>query len=264
LLLYTPPACLCVCCFFVGLVQWRAPEVCTCSSEAGTVATTASDVYMVGGFLYELLTSGTPPFHWLMDNVPLLSLRRVSRVPVPIPGARGVTIPGLHGKSVLEVAEEDGEPIPWRVRVDGSPGSVIRLEAVKALLVQCLAAEPGARPKVLALLATVDDLLVAESGEVRAAGVSPASGGGVEEVVRKREAEEAHRQAAEAEAAWGRPVEEAARKRTTEEEEEEAAKWAAEGIRVRLFVCGCLWRTDHLPITSPDSTFRTPHPFVDP
>ena len=165
------PACACV--PWAVASQWSAPEVCAGSAEAGTVATTASDVYMVGGFLYELLTGGTPPFHWLMDNVPLLSLRRASRGPVPIPGARGVTISGLHGKSVLEVAEEDGEPIPWRVRVDGSPGSGGRLEAVKALLAQCLAADPGARPKVLALLATVDDLLVAESGEVRAVGVGP-------------------------------------------------------------------------------------------
>jgi serine/threonine protein kinase len=161
----------------VVTLQWSAPEVCAGNTEAGTVATTASDVYMVGGFLYELLTSGTPPFHWLMDNLPLLSLRRASRGPVAVPGLRGVTAPGLLGKGVLEVAEEDGEPIPWRVRVDGSPGSAGRLEAVKALLAQCLAAEPGARPKVPALLVTVDDLLVAETGEVRATGVSPASGG---------------------------------------------------------------------------------------
>ena len=159
--------------------QWSAPEVCAGSVEAGTVATTASDVYMVGGFLYELLTSGTPPFHWLatdLESSLLLGRRRATADRVPIPGLRS-GLPGLLGKSVLEVAEEDGEPIPWRVRVDGSLGSAGRLEAVKALLVQCLAAEPGARPKALTLLATVNDLLVAETGEVRATGVSLGSGG---------------------------------------------------------------------------------------
>ena len=168
-----PPACARAC--PVVAWQWSAPEVCAGSAEAGTVATTASDVYMVGGFLYELLTSGTPPFHWLatdLESSLLLGRRRATADRVPIPGLRS-GLPGLLGKSVLEVAEEDGESVPWRVRVDGSPGSGGRLEAVKALLAQCLAADPGARPKVLALLATVDDLLVAETGEVRAVGVGP-------------------------------------------------------------------------------------------
>jgi phage shock protein A len=75
-------------------------------------------------------------------------------------------MPGLLGKSVLEVAAADGIDVPWCVRVDGSPGSAGRLEALKAVVTQCLAAEPGGRPKVAALLDTVGDLLAAEVAEV--------------------------------------------------------------------------------------------------
>ena len=116
--------------------------MCAGSPEAGTVATTASDVYMVGGLAYELLTAGITPFHWLAVNPLLFTLRRASRDPVLIPGTR-FTMPGLLGKSVLEVAAEDDEPIPWCVRVDGSPGSAGRLEALKAVVTQCLATEAG-------------------------------------------------------------------------------------------------------------------------
>jgi hypothetical protein len=34
-----------------------------------TAATTASDVYVVGGLAYELLTGGTAPFHWLATDI---------------------------------------------------------------------------------------------------------------------------------------------------------------------------------------------------
>jgi hypothetical protein len=73
---------------------------------------------------------------------------------------------GLFGKSVLEVAAVDGIDVPWCVRVDGSAGSGGRLEALKTVVTQCLAAEPGGRPKVAALLGTVGDLLAAEVAEV--------------------------------------------------------------------------------------------------
>ncbi len=158
--------------------QWSAPEVCAGSDETGTVATTASDVYMVGGFLYELLTAGTVPFHWLAvdrESEVVLGKRRATAEPVPFPGVRG-GLPGLLGKSVLEVAADEGEPIPWCVRVDGSPGSAGRLEALKALLVQCLATEPDARPKVASLLQQVDALLVDEHRDLTAAPMAGAGG----------------------------------------------------------------------------------------
>jgi hypothetical protein len=103
------------------------------------VATTASDVYMLGGLAYELLTAGTRPFHWLARNEPLLIERLTSAGPVEIPGT-DVTLPGLLNKNVLEAAELDRKPIPWCVRADATPGSARRLEEVTGLM----ASMPGA------------------------------------------------------------------------------------------------------------------------
>jgi serine/threonine protein kinase len=161
----------------VSRLQWSAPEVCAGAAKDSTPATTASDVYMVGSLAYELLTGGTPPFHWLatdLQSALFLGQRRATSDHVPFPGLRG-GLPGLLGRSVLEVAADDGEPIPWCVRAEGTPGGPSRLAELKALLEQCLAAEPEVRPKLPALLAAFRDLLVREEGEERAAGI----GGGL-------------------------------------------------------------------------------------
>jgi hypothetical protein len=171
--LLTVPASTC----FVSRLQWSAPEVCAGTAVDSTPATTASDVYMVGGLAYELLTGGTPPFHWLATDLQsqlLLSRRRASATGFRVTGFP-MPISGLMGKSVLDVAAEDGEPIPWCVRAEGTPGGLGRLAELKALLEQCLAAEPEVRPKLPALLAAFKDLLVREEGEERAAGI----GGGL-------------------------------------------------------------------------------------
>jgi hypothetical protein len=160
------------------LLQWNAPEVCAGTTDGGTPATTASDVYMVGSLAYELLTGGTPPFHWLaadLGEAVTLGKRRASADRVHFPGLCG-GLPGLLGKSVLTVAEEDGEAIPWCVRAEGTLGGPGRLEELKALLAQCLAAEPAARPKLLALLTAFRDLLRRQEEEERAAGLG--GGGG--------------------------------------------------------------------------------------
>jgi hypothetical protein len=138
---------------------------------------------MVGGLAYELLTGGTPPFHWLATDLLsalLLGRRRGTAYHsvVELPGSRFSGLRGLLGKSVLEVAKYDGEPIPWCVRAEGTPGGPGRLAELKALLEQCLAAEPEARPKLPALLAAFRDLLVREEGEERAAGIGGGGAGG--------------------------------------------------------------------------------------
>jgi hypothetical protein len=152
--------------------------VCAGTAEGGTPATTSSDVYMLGGLAHELLTAGTPPFHWLaadLESALLLGRRRATAERVPIPGLRG-GLWGLLGKNVFEVAEEDGEAIPWCVRAKGTPGGPGRLRELLALVAQCLAREPEARPKLPALLAAFQDLLGREEGEVLEVGLSGEGG----------------------------------------------------------------------------------------
>ncbi len=150
-------------------LQWTAPEVRSGSEASGRVVTTASDVYMVGGFTYELLTAGTPPFHWLAGNTQLLVQRLTSADPVDIPDT-DVTVPGLLHKNVLEAAELSRKPIPWCVQADATPGSAGRLEEVKGLMASCLALSPEDRPKLPDLHRTVTALQAAEAAEARAVG----------------------------------------------------------------------------------------------
>ena len=154
-------------------VQWTAPEVRAGSEAAGRVTTVESDVYMVGGLGYELLTGGTTPFHWLLGNPHLLAQRLVSAVPVEIPDCPPV--PGLLRLNVLEALAAAKRTVPWCVQADGTPGSAGRLEELKGVVGECLAGEPGVRPKLPALLATLEDLEQREVAEAREVG-SPGGG----------------------------------------------------------------------------------------
>ncbi len=123
---------------------------------------------MVGGFLYELLTAGSPPFGWLLDNPQLFLQRRATADPVPVPGARE-PLPGLLGKSVLEAAVIDRVSLPWCVQAGplagSGTGSQARCEALGQLLTRCLARDPAHRPKLSELQGEVDRLLAAERRE---------------------------------------------------------------------------------------------------
>ena len=50
----------------LGPIAWVAPEVLAGSLTAGVTATPASDVYMLGGLMFEVLTCGLAPYYWLM------------------------------------------------------------------------------------------------------------------------------------------------------------------------------------------------------
>ena len=173
-------------------MQWTAPEVRAGSEASGRVVTTASDVYMVGGFTYELLTAGAPPFHWLSRNAQFLIERLTSADPVEIPGT-DMEVPGLLHKNVLEAAEVDRKPIPWCVQADATPGSAGRLAEVKGLMTSCLALSPEERPKLPDLHRSVTVLQAAEVAEARAAGLTglgrPASAAPREWACRHRDSE---------------------------------------------------------------------------
>ncbi len=114
----------------------------------GTLATVPSEVYMLGGLLYELLTAGHEPYHWLLDDADLFLARLRSAAVVPIPGAPGHGFPGLQGRNTLAAAAIDGVPVPWTVAA-GSPGpgeSADLLEEAKGLVEACLQQDPAARP----------------------------------------------------------------------------------------------------------------------
>ncbi len=152
-----------------GPFLWGAPEVIAGTRDR-TAATFATDVHIFGGLLYEMLTGGRWPFHWLAGNassIALLRLRRQSAEPVPVPAPDGSVHlwPGLLNKSVLEAAELDRVRIPWCVNTGASPGSPGRLEELKAVMAECLAADPGARPKLPALVQRLAALLATETAE---------------------------------------------------------------------------------------------------
>ena len=49
----------------LGPIAWVAPEVLAGSVITGVTATPASDVYMLGGLMFEVLTCGLTPYYWL-------------------------------------------------------------------------------------------------------------------------------------------------------------------------------------------------------
>jgi hypothetical protein len=128
---------------------------------------------MLGGLLYELLTAGHVPFHFLLDNVPLLLARRKSAGPVRVTGVRGVGAEGLRGKTMVEAAAIDGVSIPWTVQPNTLPGSAGRLEEAKVLIDRCCKDVPSERLTLDELSGLLQDLQSREAAEEMAYGRAP-------------------------------------------------------------------------------------------
>jgi serine/threonine protein kinase len=144
--------------------QWSAPEVRAGSADSGVAASVASDVYMLGGLLYEALTCGVPPYHWLAGSPELMEKRLRSAAPVRVRGVP-VRLPGLLHLNVLEAAALDEEDIPWCFPREDEAVA----EALKALMSSCLAYDPEARPTLANVAQTLQGLQGCSGG-----GTSPA------------------------------------------------------------------------------------------
>ena len=126
-------------------VAWVAPEVLACRLDAGVTATPASDVYMLGGLMFEVLTCGMIPFHWMSDMRLVAQRRRVPSGTLFRPTGLPVDVVGLGGLSMQEAAAIDGVDIPWRV---GGGGRMYDggLSGLIDIMEHCLESEPTKRP----------------------------------------------------------------------------------------------------------------------
>ncbi len=132
-------------------VAWRAPETFHHDDAGRQVASVATDMYMLGGLMFEVLTAGRhAPFFWL-------------------PTERVMVVRETTSINTLDAAMAGGVPIPWAVvSGDDWAGAVDGVERLKALMARCLHVEPSRRPSMDDFLAELDAIrdpsLVRDSG----------------------------------------------------------------------------------------------------
>ena len=118
------------------------------SRTGGVIATPASDVYMLGGLMFEVLTGGFAPYHWL--HAPLTAQRRRHAAGIPFrPDGFPHDVVGLKGLSVMEAARMDGHVVEWRVRSHGSSKTDTYDEGLPRLvdlMERCLERDANKRP----------------------------------------------------------------------------------------------------------------------
>ena len=157
-------------------IPWLAPEVLAGLLSGAVIATPASDVYMFGGLMFEVLTGGRQPFYWLPADS--LFVRRTTPVgaKVAVPGVG--KLQGLQGVSSVDAAARDGIDVRWSIQVDASslPDSADRLALLKELMAQCLNGDVHKRPRGSDLLKRLTSLLLREEGrDVGSTGAGTAS-----------------------------------------------------------------------------------------
>jgi uncharacterized membrane protein YgcG len=162
----------------VGPVWCMAPEVIDRDAHDGRVASTHSDVYMLGGLMFEVLTGGRSPYFWIHEDTRLGAMLACRRAPphVVVALGGGVSHAGLRGLSTLAAAARDGVAVPWHVSDDS--GAVVVLAAADAdasqhatvlamtveLVAACLHETVGERPSMTEVqntLARLSDMLPA-------------------------------------------------------------------------------------------------------
>jgi hypothetical protein len=138
----------------IGPVAWRAPETFHVDDKKRQIASVATDVYMLGGLMFEVLTAGRrAPFFW-MSVEQLIMLR------------------GSSTMNTLDAAAAAGVSIPWAVvRGDDWSGAVDGVERLKALMARCLHADPSQRPSMGDFLAELD--AIRDPSSVRDGGYAP-------------------------------------------------------------------------------------------
>jgi hypothetical protein len=123
----------------IGPVAWRAPETFRVDDAGRQIASVQTDVYMLGGLMFEVLTAGRrAPFFWL-------------------PAERLIVLRATTFINTLDSAAAAGVSIPWAiVPGDDWSGAVDGVERLKALMARCLHAEPSLRPSMDEFLAELD------------------------------------------------------------------------------------------------------------
>jgi hypothetical protein len=146
----------------IGPVAWRAPETFHHDDAGRQIASVATDVYMLGGLMFEVLTAGRhAPFFWL-------------------PTERVMVVRATTSINTIDSATVAGVSIPWAVvSGDDWTGAVDGVERLKALMARCLHVEPSRRPSMDDFLAELDAIRdpspTRDNGYDGATGTSPSA-----------------------------------------------------------------------------------------